>query len=41
MTDYKEAEQEIILGKNSRITILNTIIDVLDMNHHFRQADYG
>lgn len=32
MTDYKEAEQEIILGKNSRITILNTIIDVLDMN---------
>lgn len=32
MLDYKLAEQEQILGKNPRIKILNTIIDVIDMN---------
>ena len=31
MQNYKVAEQEIILGTNPRITILNTTIDVLDM----------
>lgn len=31
MHDYKEAEQEIILGKNQRITILNTKIDVINV----------
>lgn len=31
MPEYKEASQEVILGKNPRITILNTIIDVLNV----------
>lgn len=31
MASYKEAEQEIILGINPRIIILNTVIDVLDI----------
>lgn len=31
MSEYKEAEQEILLGKNPRITILNTIIDVINV----------
>ena len=31
MSDYKKATQEIILGSNHRITILNTVIDVLNM----------
>lgn len=31
MVDYKEAKQETILGKNPRITILNTTIDVLNV----------
>lgn len=31
MPDYKEATQEKILGSNHRITILNTIIDVLNV----------
>ena len=31
MSDGKLAKQEIILGNNKRITILNTVIDVLNM----------
>lgn len=31
MLDNKEATQEIVLGTNPRITILNTLIDVLDV----------
>lgn len=31
MKNYENIEQEKILGKNERITILNTIIDVLDV----------
>lgn len=31
MSNYKPVDQEIILGKNSRVTILNTLIDVLTM----------
>lgn len=31
MSNYKEASQEVILGKNPRITILNTVIDVLNV----------
>lgn len=31
MSDYKPVNQEVILGKNSRVTILNTLIDVLTM----------
>lgn len=31
MSDYSKVEQEQILGSNPRITILNTIIDVLDV----------
>ncbi|MDO5541572.1 MAG: WecB/TagA/CpsF family glycosyltransferase [Eubacteriales bacterium] len=30
MSEYKEVKQETILGTNPRITILNTVIDVLD-----------
>lgn len=29
--NYEEVEQEIVLGNNPRITILNTLVDVLDM----------
>lgn len=31
MNEYKPVDQEVILGKNNRITILNTLIDVLTM----------
>lgn len=31
MSSYEPVEQEVILGKNSRVTILNTLIDVLTM----------
>lgn len=31
MSDYKPVTQEVILGKNKRVTILNTLIDVLTM----------
>lgn len=31
MSSYKKAQQEVILGKNRRIKILNTIIDVLNV----------
>ena len=31
MSIYEPVEQEVILGKNSRVTILNTLIDVLTM----------
>ena len=31
MSDWKPAKQEIVLGKNQRITILNTTIDVLNV----------
>lgn len=31
MTDWKPARQEKILGHNNRVTILNTIIDVLNV----------
>ena len=32
MTEHKAADQEIILGERSRIMILNTLIDVLDVS---------
>ena len=32
MTEFKPAAQEKVLGDNPRITILNTIVDVLDFN---------
>ena len=31
MAEYKEAKQETILGDNQRITLLNTVIDVLNV----------
>ena len=31
MSNYEPVGQEVILGKNSRVTILNTLIDVLTM----------
>ena len=31
MSNYKPVDQEEILGNNSRVTILNTSIDVLTM----------
>ena len=32
MPSYKEVKQEKILGSNSRIILLNTVIDVLDIS---------
>lgn len=32
MSESREANQELILGKNKRVTILNTVIDVLDVS---------
>lgn len=37
--DYKEAQQEIILGTNARIEMLNTVIDVLDVPQTIRLVE--